>query len=220
MAELTRARIDAEHFVARYAQNRLEGADLEAFEEYCLLHPEVAEQVQTDRAMRDGLHAIEPRRSSRWPVYALAASVAVMAVGAVVWKMLDTWKDDGGLYAITDTLPASARLSDPLRVVRVRDESAQVLAVGAAVSAVSLEIETANTRGAATLDVTLAEERGGEWFERGERKNVAVDPARGTVRVVVNLEELEGSHWRIQLKGPDKSDDFHVRVERQASTAR
>ncbi len=219
MAELTRAKIDEGHYVARYAQGRLEGAELEAFEEYCLLHPDIAEQVQTDRTLLAGLRSLEPQRPRRWPAYALAAGVAVIAVGLIVWKMLDTGGNTGALYAITDSLPESLQLSEPLRVVRVRDASAQVLPVGNAVTAVSLEIEAANTIGAATLDVTLEEERGGEWFERGARQNVAVDTARGTVRVVVDLRKIDGTHLHIRLKGADKSDDFYVRVERQSTTA-
>jgi hypothetical protein len=219
MAELTRAKIDEGHYVARYAQGRLEGTELEAFEEYCLLHPEVAEQVQTDRTLLAGLRSLEPKRSRRWPAYALAAGIAVITAGMIVWKMLDTERDTGALYAITDRLPASLQISQPLRVVRVRDTSAQVLPVANAITAVSLEIEPANTIGAAMLDVTLEEERGGEWLVRGARKNVAVDPDRGTVRIVVDLRKIDGTHLHIHLKGADKSDDFYVRVERQSSTA-
>jgi hypothetical protein len=219
MAELTRERIDAEHFVARYAQGKLAGLDLEAFEEYCLLHPEIAEQVQTDRALIEGLRVVEPGQSSRWPIYALAAGVAVIAVGLAVWTAVGNRDAPGALYAISDALPTHGQLSDSLRVVRVRDEAAQVLPIGADVTAVSLEIEPSNTRGVSSLDVTLEVEHAGEWTQRGARSNIAVDPDRETVRIVVDISNIESTHWHIHLKGGGKADDFYLRLERSANRA-
>jgi hypothetical protein len=220
MVELTRTSIDEGHYVARYAQGRLEGAELEAFEEYCLLHPEVAEQVQTDRALLLGLQALEPKRQvTRRPIYALAAGIALVVAGAVLWTTV-RGPADTALYALGDALPAEAtrRITNPLRVVRVRDETAQTLTVPMDATAAALDIEPAATHGEPVVDVVLDEEVEGKWRTRGNRAAVASNPDDGTVQVVIDLTKLESVHLRVKLRGRgEKSDDFYLRIERQTS---
>jgi hypothetical protein len=220
MVELTRASIDEGHYVARYAQGRLEGAELEAFEEYCLLHPDVAEQVRTDRALLVGLRALEPRRRvNRRPVYALAAGIALVVAAAAVWTTFSL-PADTALYALGDAMPATARqrITNPLRVVRVRDEAAQILPVPADATAAALDIEPAATRGEPLVNVVLDEEIDGQWRQRGERTAVAADADDGTIRVVIDLTKLESVHLRVKLRSRgEKSDDFNLRIERQTS---
>jgi len=224
MAILTRERVDAEHFVARYAQGTLNDSELESFEEFCVLHPEFAEQVGTDRVLIDGMRGIDSVRRPRAPrplIYALAAGFALAAIGLAFW-----FRQGGGatgaLYAAGVTLPVttSAHLASPHRVVLLRDGSALALTVPADATALPLKIEPAVTRDAGKLRVTLAEEVDGRWNVRGMVDGVLATPGEeAAVDVTIDLTKLTSAHLRVTMETEDgKADEFELRIVRNPAT--
>lgn len=222
MATLNRERIDAEHFVARYAQGTLGEADAEAFEEFCLLNPELAEDVGADRALIEAMRAIEAARRprfSRTAGYALAAGIVVAVIGLGFWfgsKGSGTQRD--ALYRAGIALPvdASSHVAPPRRVVLLRDGAALPLDVPADATALPLEIEPAITRGAPRVRVSLAEETDGRWDTRGTIDEVGVPPGEeAAVDVTIDLTKLTSTHLRVTLKSDDgRTDEFELRIVR------
>jgi hypothetical protein len=224
MAELTRERVDAEHYVARYAQGGLSDSEQEAFEDFCVLHPEFAEQVGTDRVLIAAMRAIDSARkprASRPLVYALAAGVVLAVSGLAFWFHQDSGAD-GALYAAGATLPmsTSAHLASPHRVVLLRDGSVLTLTVPADATALPLKIEPAVTRDATDLHVTLAEEVDGRWNVRGTIEGVRVTPGEeAAVDVTVDLTKLTSAHLRVTLETDDgRTDEFELRIVRNPAT--
>ena len=225
MAELTRERVDAEHYVARYAQGRLSASEQEAFEDFCLMHSEFAEQVGTDRVLIDGMRAIDavrkPRASRTW-VYALAASLAIAAFGLAFWQRSGDSSPAGILYGAHATLPSSAasRIAKAQRVVLLRDGGVLTLTVPADATAVPLTIEPAATRGASSLRVTLAEQEvDGSWTPRGTLDSVEVESGEeAAVDVFVDLTKLTSARLRVTMETDGgKSDKFELRIVRGSS---
>ena len=79
----------------RYVAGRLEEAEAQAFEEYCLMNPEFAKQVEFEQRLKVGItqvasgstaEFVRSNHPGRWPL-ALAAGV-LLAIGAAffVWN--------------------------------------------------------------------------------------------------------------------------------------
>ena len=216
MAQLTRGVIDSEHFVARYAQGKLTGPELEAFEEFCLMHPEVAKQVAADRNLIEGLRGMEepaPARASRgWLPYALAAGLAALA--AVAFSSYFRAHGTAGLLAAATTPPAVAGThpAGPFRVVRLRSGSVQTFQVPRGTNSIMLDIEPSDTAGATAIDVTLLANVEEKWEPRGSLSRL---PARadGTFALTVQVTTLEGELLRVSCRSLDgRVDDFDFRV--------
>lgn len=64
--------------VPRYLAGELSPADAEAFEEYCILHPEAATEVESERRLRDGLIAVHRSQTAGFKAPAAAKVIAAV----------------------------------------------------------------------------------------------------------------------------------------------
>ncbi len=219
MAELTRATIDAGHFVARYAQGRLSEAELEAFEDYCVLHPEIVDQVQTDRILISGLRhakASRPSRFSRTQVLALAASALIAVFGLATWL----WRDaptvaSPFMYRAGESLPAllAQQIVEAPAISMTRGSTSTAVSVEPETKALRLEFEPARSASASEYRVALAEEIDGKWLLRSELEHVRPENhAVPTVAVIVDLTRLSSTHLRITLAANGAADEFNLHV--------
>lgn len=101
MSQLTRQHIEAQQMVARYVADQLSSDDCDAFEDYCVAHPDVAEAVRQEERFRAGIKALPAsitsnNASRRTPenIWRIAASVAFIGfVGLLAsrwWPMRAT----------------------------------------------------------------------------------------------------------------------------------
>jgi hypothetical protein len=120
----------SEATIAAYLSNRLDDTQAEAFEAYCLNHPEFARRVELDLYLKVGfkqLHGSDRRQRARrrWAVsLGIAASLLVILVGA---SLLIGSRDSQPLtaYRSTAEVPAALRTGLPfeLTLLRLRDGS-------------------------------------------------------------------------------------------------
>jgi len=117
---LTRSTIQEQQWVARYVMGSLDDAETEAFETYCVAHPEMAEDVALERRMRAGIEVVtrrytDTRAPARAPMYWAAAATVVLALGGA-WLALRRpgVEAPGILLAASASIPASsvARLAE------------------------------------------------------------------------------------------------------------
>jgi anti-sigma factor RsiW len=222
MSALTRERIDAEQYVARYARGTLSAEEAAAFEEFCVLHPELVQDVRVDRAMRRGIRAIDPSASSAppthaWRRFAMAAALTAVAI-AIGWLFLPATSPSTALYvAASRTLPEAVRgqLAGPFAVVRERGAAVQTIAVPASAVGIELEVEPQASAGAKLLLVVL-EEHVDDRMERRGQLELAPDAGSNIqgVSLVVDLREVRGSRLRLTLTREDGAADvFELRIE-------
>ena len=125
-----------ETVVADYLANRLSETEAQAFELYCLEHPDFARDVERELALKTGMREADQsaaqisaptrrRRYGRWRL-ALAASIVVFA--SAVWIIQYAMDKRPALVAFTSTtdVPEQLRRSAISQVwlVRVRGKSA------------------------------------------------------------------------------------------------
>lgn len=128
---MDRAYIDREQIIARYLADRLSAKEREAFEAYCIAHPQIAEEVELEARLRRGLQAAAERRwicfaqpQRHWRALtpaALAASVALVltASAAALWLVLES---RSGITAGAGPEPAAAvahRVASSAHLVRL-----------------------------------------------------------------------------------------------------
>jgi hypothetical protein len=91
---MNRQYISERHLVERYLADQLDDAEREAFEAYWREHPEIVAEMEAVARLKVGLAALrESNQLTTLPsagravprLFALAAAVAIVAVGAVVW---------------------------------------------------------------------------------------------------------------------------------------
>jgi hypothetical protein len=131
-----------EALVADYLANRLGEAEAQAFEHYCLEHPDFARHVERELALKTGLRQAHQsvaevsvpthrRRYGRWPL-ALAASVAVLASAVLVIQYSKDKQPPLLAFTSTVDIPDQLRRSaiSQVRLVRMRgnDTAMQVFA--------------------------------------------------------------------------------------------
>ncbi len=219
MAGLNREIVDIGHYVVRYVRDGLRVDEREAFEDYCLLHPEVAEQVATDRVLLRGMQALEKEDMDRdaggWTRYRLAASIAVVVAMVGIWGFLQFGAPaPNALYAKIDTVPTrlASRLSEPLRVVQQR--GAPVLLVKApGREALQLDVVLDMSDTAPEFTVSLIEYTQHGEVERGRTTQAprAIDDER-VLPVVLDLTAVEGRRLRLDVKSASSRQNFELRV--------
>jgi hypothetical protein len=219
MAGLNREIIDTEHYVARYVRDALRVDEREAFEEFCVLHPEIAEQVATDRVMLRGMQALEKEQqvdASSWTRYRLAASIAMVLAVVGVWGFLQFGAPaPNALFAIVDTVPArlESRLSaEPLRVVLQRGAPFRLQpAPGRDALRLDVVLDSADT--SPQFTVALIEYTQHGEIERGRTTQTPrmIDDER-ILPVVIDLSAVEGRRLRLDVKSQSGKQQFELRV--------
>jgi hypothetical protein len=128
----TQSQAPGEEVVADYLANRLSEDKAQAFEHYCLEHPDFARDVEHELALKTGLrqadqptvHVSAPvrrRRFGRWPL-ALAASVVVLVSAVLVYQYSSNRIPTLVAFTSVSDLPEQLRLASvsEVRLVRMR----------------------------------------------------------------------------------------------------
>ncbi len=220
MAELNRELVETEHYVARYVRDGLRVDEREAFEDYCLLHPDLAEQVATDRVLLRGMQALEKEEmvdTGGWTRYRLAASIAVIVAMVGIWGFLQfAAPAPNALYAMTDTLPTrlESRLSETLRVVQQRGAPVPLVKTPGH-EALRLDVVLDVNDTAPEFTVVLIELTQHGEIERGRATQSPrmVDDER-VLPVVLDLSAVEGRRLRLDVKSASSRQFFELRVVR------
>ena len=218
---LTRKHIEDEHLVARYARGSLSEQQREAFEDYCVLHPDVAEQVSTDRALIAGMRGlqdgsrVEARAKPTWN-WAMAASIVAILLVAGAWF---SFRAGSGavLYATNDRALHSmaARLGEPMRVVQTRG-TGMVLGVSPPRDVLELHIVLSSPPAPGAMTVTLTQQTPDGDVVQGP---LNVSPAQldgeWIVSVALDTSALTGNNLRLDVDQNGARESFRVRVLRR-----
>jgi hypothetical protein len=217
MAALTRETIDQEHLVARYARGSLSEQEREAFEDYCVLHPEVAEQVKTDRALIEGMRELEGEsrvepKVSLVRYWAMAAGIAA-AIAIGTWLAFNP-QGNVALYAANgrESESLASRLSEPMRLAQQRG-TVVILSVTPVRNVLEVQIVTSNPPSPAPASVTLV-----ELTDQGERvlNTVNVLPSQRdgewVLNVLIDTQSLSASNLRLDVEHGGARESFRVRV--------
>jgi hypothetical protein len=121
-----------EEVVADYLANRLGEAEAQAFELYCLGHPDFARHVERELALKTGLHQVDQpviqvnvprrdRRDRRWPLAIAASVVVVVSAVLIIRYSVDRQPRLAAFPSVVD-LPAQLRRAavSEVRLVRMR----------------------------------------------------------------------------------------------------
>jgi hypothetical protein len=117
--------------VAAYLSHKLPTEQADAFEIYCLEHPQFARKVELDltfkRGLREiGLRNLQPGPSTRfWPRPALAASVAAVAACGLLLVVGPRWRDSLVVYRSATEVPSALRTDTHFGVTLVHLRGAQ-----------------------------------------------------------------------------------------------
>lgn len=218
---MTRELVDSGHFVARYARGGLSEAELEAFEEYCLLHPEVAEQVATDSALLVGMRELKKHRAPRAarPMfhYAMAAGIAALVVmaGTLAWFKFAA-AEPIALYASLEGLPAdiqTAALSRG-RIAMTRGGRPTVFAVAPSVRVLQVDFDPGLSN-ATEFEFTLVEHTASGEVVLGHVKQALQETDRGRVApLVINLGNAREPRLRLDVESGGSIESYEFRVVR------
>jgi hypothetical protein len=94
---MNRTQIEHEHWIERYLAGRLSETETRRFEAYWIEHPELIRDIEAGARLKSGLAGLResgelaallrpPWWAGRLRLLALAASVAVVAIGAALWN--------------------------------------------------------------------------------------------------------------------------------------
>ena len=132
----------SERTVADYVANRLSEKEAQAFELYCLNHPEFAQHVEREVALKAGMRQAQTagsegaqvselpsptRRISRWPL-ALAASVVVLGSAILVYQYSSKRLPELVAFASISDLPEQLRRAtvSEVKLARMRGSDAVI----------------------------------------------------------------------------------------------
>ena len=217
MAALTRETIDQEHLVARYARGSLSEQEREAFEDYCVLHPEVAEQVKTDRALIEGMRELEGARTGKREssphkrVWAMAAGL--VALGALGLWLLQGARKDLVMYAASPMRieELQGQLSGALRIVQTRGSIVIAPEPGQPMLLLHLVVPPEAPR--ATFRVQLVQQAGNVEVDRAvvEQDAVTFNDER-VIPIIIDSRKLLGEHLRMEVSSAGYSQTLDFRV--------
>ncbi len=112
--------------VAAYLGNQLPESQAEAFEIYCLNHPDFARKVELDLCMKRGLREIGTRGLESRPVFrfrpqwAIAASLAAVIIGSVLLLGWSHWHAGLITYRNLNEVPLELRTGVQFDVTMLR----------------------------------------------------------------------------------------------------
>lgn len=214
---MDRKYIDEHHIVARYLANQLPDADREAFEAYYLRDPELMQELEAAARLKVGLmqlrdagelDALLQRRASRTPWLALAAGVAAIAIGLVLFMQREQVAPVLVARSAAALLDASGRalpLSRLHTIERTRGASTVDRTIGlpSAPQAIGLQIapeyETSPTRYRIELASMPAHDEGSEEIV------AAIDSlepnSAGLVEVYLDSSTVQPGMYRITVSG-------------------
>jgi len=95
-----------QQLIEQYVAGRMDEAQAAAFEEYCLMNPEFARQVEFEQRLKSGLEQVargstaefvRADRTGFWKLAAAASVVLVITAGVWIWQRMPV---DAGLHVL------------------------------------------------------------------------------------------------------------------------
>jgi hypothetical protein len=134
---MERQRIDDEHIVARYLAGQLSEADATEFEAHYAQDPAVVRDIERTLRLKEGLAILSERgqldallrtRRPMWqPALALAAGLAVLVVGVLLWAGGTTLRPIGStLTALAKHEGSPLRVANTYVLARTRSASTDI----------------------------------------------------------------------------------------------
>lgn len=206
------------HIVERYLANALSEEEAAAFEAYIEAHPEVTREIELLARMKSGLATLrdrgelrellgKPARRGFRPMALIAASLAVVAVAAVLLSQRAPSDRSPLLASMTRDLSIASRLV----LVRTRGEFPPALASPGAGTAAEFEI-TSPAPGVDTWSVSLFRLDGPQARPVGEPRSLTASPD-GKLRFYVRAEALVPGDYLVRLAGAaGEPEEFLFRV--------
>jgi hypothetical protein len=171
---VARGEVPGEGVVADYLANRLSEAEAQAFELYCLNHPEFARHVEREVALKAGIRQVQAagsegakvsalpspkRKYAGWPL-ALAASVVIVISAVVVYQYSS--KSPSGLVAFTSVsdLPEKLRHAavSQIRLARMRGSDTVLTVLASSDGVVEFRLIPDSTSESGLYSVRIAAE--------------------------------------------------------------
>jgi hypothetical protein len=222
----TAAQDDApeEGVVADYLANRLSEDQAQAFEHYCLEHPDFARDVERELALKTGLRQahqpivqvsspVHKRRYGRWPL-ALAASVVFLICAVAVFEY--SMDRRSALVAFTSAvdLPEHLRHAavSPVTLVRMRgkEEVTQVSAADNGLVEIRMLPDLESKSGDYSVQISTESAASIKPLTVGHLR-----PVDGYLQLYVPVSQMIGRTWLISVVGngdSGQSEVYRVRI--------
>jgi hypothetical protein len=224
--------------VAAYLANRLSDAEAQAFELYCLDHPEFAQDVEREVALKAGMRQAlaagaegarvlalpSPKRGyAGWPL-ALAASVVIVISAVVVYQYSS--KSPSGLVAFTSVsdLPEKLRRAavSQVRLARMRGSETILKVLASSDGVVEFRLIPNSTSESGVYSVQISAE------SKTSTKPLTVrglkPTADGFLEVYVPAATLIGRTWVVSVVSDaakaQSSETFRVEIAPEPGTSR
>jgi hypothetical protein len=207
--EVNGSSFDPRARVADYVAGKLNATDSAAFEDYCVAHPELVAEVETEERLRRALSAADAsafartRASSRLHTTLLVAACIALVSAGGVWLASLWWTSTPVLLAASVAeLGSNAASSSRVRVAltRVRSGGASSIALPPDAAVIEIGISELDLEPGKRYDLTL------ERFDTDAKitsiaRGAALVDIDGTLTVYTTRELLRTGRYRLRLAG-------------------
>ena len=219
-----------ENEISAYLANRLTETEAQAFEQYCLEHPDFARDVERELQLKVGLAQIQPKalraveRTQNWWPLALAASIVLAALGFVISQ---SEQSPPALLAFKarSALPVTLR-NAPITLaalvqVRGNDSTIRVIVPADGVVELRFPANDASQNSEYTVQVTPESRSGNRPLVLSGLK---AGPD-GYLSVYLPAKQMVGKRWIVSLRtagnpqGSSGAPDFHVQFNAAGATS-
>lgn len=216
-ARLSAAQIRDEQWVARYVAGRLSQAEFDAFEEYCIDHPTMVEEVMLEQRMRSALAGAAEKapaqfrdlKPRRWMLPAAAAAMIAVVAGAVL--MLSRTSPLSDLPALASLAGFEERTSSLAQVGLAQTRGRDPASLGGASQAVMQLTLTGHFDLPGTYDITLF----GATDEKAVAKLMLTASDPGEMRLIMNGARIPAGSYTLRVVNVATGDvqEFDFRKE-------
>jgi hypothetical protein len=221
---MERQRIDDEHIVARYLAGQLDDPEVAAFEKHYADHPDVVREIERTLRLKEGLAVLKERgeldallrpRPAWKPALALAAGLAMLVVGVLLWVGQATVGPIAGTIAAL-----GERNGQPLQVVstyvlaRTRG-AAPTIAVALPKDGGALELRMIPSSRAKSSDfrVTIAQLDAADAAAPLAETRASQSSEDGFVTAYLDSSRLSRGRYRIEL-APERPEPLGAPADR------
>jgi hypothetical protein len=219
-----------QNVISAYLANRLTETEAQAFEQYCLEHPDFASDVERDLQLKVGLAQIQPqvpramtRPQSWWPL-ALAASIVLAALGFLLLRSEQAPPTLFAFRAIS-ALPATLHNAPITRaaLVQTRGNQSTTRVIASADGVVELRFPANDGSQNTEYTVEIAPE------SPSGTQPLALNGLKsgpdGYLSVYLPARQMVGKHWVVRLRlsghsqGSSGAQDFHIQFNAPDATS-
>ena len=211
---------EIQQLIPQYVAGQLSTEETQALEEYCILHPEAAAEIETERMLKAAFLAVHqarealsaaakmpvpgtPRASPIWARWgralAIAATLAAVLFGL---RVALTTRSGGPLSAMAPGAVTAMRTVPKLVLLTLRG-STPVLQIGVSDSRASIELQPDVSRANAHYELALDRlDADDQWQQLGQLRTVA-DAANGSVHFMLSVSALAEGRLRVVARDLD-----------------